>query len=67
MGGGVASTTAAVGGALGVSAFGSIYLGQRHAGASASTHAFAVVTAAFAVTALTATVSARRATRATDG
>jgi MFS family permease len=59
---GVASTTAAIGGTLGVAAFGTLYLGLLHAGSVHATHAFAIVTATFAAAALLATVAARRAT-----
>jgi hypothetical protein len=64
---GVASTNAALGGALGVAAFGSLYLSVAHIGAHDATHAFAVVTAAFAAAALTAVVAARLATVALFG
>ena len=59
---GVSSTTAAIGGAIGVAAFGTLYLGLAPVGTDAATHAFAVVTAAFATAALVATIAARRAT-----
>jgi MFS transporter len=59
---GVSSTTAAIGGAIGVAAFGTLYLGLTRVGTDAATHAFAVVTAAFATAALVAAVAARRAT-----
>jgi MFS family permease len=59
---GVASTNAALGGALGVAAFGTLYLSLAHIGAEEATHAFAVVTAAFAGAALLAIIAARRAT-----
>ncbi|HXS44796.1 MAG TPA: MFS transporter [Solirubrobacteraceae bacterium] len=59
---GVSSTTAAIGGALGVAAFGTLYLSLAHLGAEQATHAFAVATAAFAAATLVAIVAARRAT-----
>jgi predicted MFS family arabinose efflux permease len=59
---GVSSTTAAIGGALGVAAFGTLYLSLAHLGAERATHAFAVATAAFAAATLVAIVAARRAT-----
>jgi hypothetical protein len=60
---GVSSTTAALGGALGVAGFGTLYLGLPHTGATAATTAFATVAAALAPAALLAAVSAWRATR----
>jgi MFS family permease len=59
---GVTSTTAAIGGSVGVAAFGTLYLGLVGAGSGAATHAFAVVTAAFAAAAIIAAGAARRAT-----
>jgi hypothetical protein len=59
---GFSSTTAAIGGALGVAAFGTLYLSLAHVGAERATHAFAVATAAFAAATLVAIVAARRAT-----
>ena len=51
-------------GAIGVAAFGTLYLGlTSHTGAAHATHAFALTTAAFAAVALLATVTAHRATR----
>jgi hypothetical protein len=58
----VSSTTAAIGGALGVAAFGTLYLSLARVGAERATHAFAVATAAFAAAKLVAIVAARRAT-----
>jgi MFS family permease len=60
---GVSSTTAAIGGALGVAVFGTLYLGMAHTSIGTATHAFATVTAGFAAAAFVAAGSARRATR----
>jgi MFS family permease len=60
---GVSTTTLQIGGVFGVAVFGTVYLDQAHAGAASSTHAFAIVTAAFALAALVAAVSARLGTR----
>jgi MFS family permease len=49
---GVSSTTAALGGALGVAAFGSLYFGLGHATGALATRAFALTTAALAAAAL---------------
>jgi MFS family permease len=59
---GVSSTTAAIGGAISVAAFGTLYFGLGHGDAGAATHAFAVVTAAFALAALVAAGAAWQAT-----
>jgi predicted MFS family arabinose efflux permease len=63
---GVSTTTSQIGGALGVAAFGTLYLSLAGGGAHAS-HAFAVVAAAFATVATLAAVTARRATAAPAG
>jgi MFS family permease len=61
---GVSTTTLQVGAAIGVAAFGTLYLSlTSHQGAAPATHAFAITTAAFAVAALTATATAVLATR----
>jgi hypothetical protein len=60
---GVSSTTAAIGGTLGVAAFGTLYLSLSHAGTADATHSFAIITATFAIAALTAAAAARRATQ----
>lgn len=62
---GRATTTAIqIGGALGVAAFGTLYLSlTSRTGAAHATHAFALTTAAFAVVALLATATAHPATR----
>ncbi len=44
----MSTTTIQVGGALGVAAFGTLYMSLTHAGTAQVSHAFAVVTAAFA-------------------
>jgi MFS family permease len=60
---GVFTTCLQVAGALGVAAFGTAYLGLvSGSGAAPATHAFAVVTAGFALTALAAGGAAYRAT-----
>ncbi len=60
---GVFTTSLQLAGAIGVAAFGTAYLGLLGGpGAGAPTHAFAIVTAAFAVTALIAGAMAYRAT-----
>ena len=56
---GVSSTLMQIGGTVGVAAFGTLYLGLAADGA---THAFAVVTAAFAGAALLAAAAAYRST-----
>jgi MFS family permease len=61
---GVSTTTIQVGGALGVAAFGTLYMSLTHAGTAQVSHAFAVVTAAFAAVALLAAAAAHRATHA---
>src|SRR5262249_11168640 len=58
---GVSSTTAAIGGTLGVAAFATLYLALGPAGAGAATRAFAIVTAALTAAALVAALAARRA------
>jgi MFS family permease len=60
---GVTSTTAVIGGAIGVACFGTLYLSLAHAGEADATRAFAVTTASFAAAAGVAAVAARRATR----
>jgi len=61
---GVASTTAQIGGALGVAALGSLYLSLvTSPGPAHATHAFATTTAVLGALALIASLSARRATR----
>jgi EmrB/QacA subfamily drug resistance transporter len=61
---GVSTTAIQIGGAVGVAAFGTLYLSlTSHTGAAHATHAFALTTAAFAVVALLATGAAHRATR----
>jgi MFS family permease len=63
---GVGATVPQIGGALGVAVFGTVYLGlAAPAGAGRATHAFAIVTAAFAAAALLAAVAAYRSTRYT--
>jgi MFS family permease len=59
---GVSTTTLQIGGAIGVAAFGTLYLSFGPSGASSATHAFAVTTAALAAVALVASVTAYRAT-----
>jgi hypothetical protein len=61
---GVSSTTAAIGGALGVAAFATLYFSLSHLGPAQATRAFAIVAAAFAAAAAVAMVAARRATTA---
>jgi MFS family permease len=57
---GVSTTTMQIGGAVGVAAFGTLYLGaSEHSGAGAAGHAFALTCAALAVVALLAAVAAR--------
>jgi EmrB/QacA subfamily drug resistance transporter len=61
---GVSTTTLQIGGAIGVAAFGTLYLSlTNHAGTGHTTHAFAVTTAALAAVALVATATAYRGTR----
>jgi hypothetical protein len=55
----VSTTLLQIGGTVGVAAFGTLYLGLAADGAS---HAFAVVTAAFAAAALLAAAAAYRST-----
>jgi MFS family permease len=56
---GVSTTALQIGAAIGVAAFGALYLSLTvHAGAGPATHAFAIITAAFAVVALLATATA---------
>ena len=60
---GVSTTAIQIGGAIGVAAFGTLYLSlSSHPGAAHATHAFALTTAAFAAVALLATAAAHRAT-----
>jgi hypothetical protein len=62
---GVSTTTLQIGGAVGVAAFGTVYLGLAHrAGAVHATYAFAITTLALAGTALIAAASAYLATHA---
>lgn len=58
----MSSTTAAIGGTLGVATFATLYLGLASAGTAGATRAFAIVTAAFAAAALVAALAARCAT-----
>lgn len=59
-----ASTTLQIGGAIGVAAFGSVYLGLApHAGAAGATDAFAITTVALAGTTLITAASAHLANR----
>lgn len=61
---GVSTTALQIGGALGVAAFGTLYLSlDSQAGASHASHAFALTTTAFAAVALLAGAAAHRATR----
>ncbi|HEY5018983.1 MAG TPA: MFS transporter [Streptosporangiaceae bacterium] len=61
---GVTTTTLQIGAAIGVAAFGTLYLSlTSRAGAGPATHAFTITTAAFAVVALLATGAAARTTR----
>jgi hypothetical protein len=56
---GVSTTAIQIGGAIGVAAFGTLYLSlTSHTGAADATHAFALTTAAFAAVALLATIAA---------
>lgn len=60
---GVFSTSAQIAGAIGVAAFGTLYLSQTtRPGAVAASHGFDVLTAAFALVALIAGATAYRAT-----
>jgi EmrB/QacA subfamily drug resistance transporter len=61
---GVSTTSIQIGGALGVAAFGTLYMGLSHAGSAQVSHAFAIVTAGFAAVALLAAATAHRATHA---
>jgi EmrB/QacA subfamily drug resistance transporter len=61
---GVSTTTLQIGGALGVAAVGTLYLGQDVSGPGAATHAFAVATGVLAVVMLAATAAARLTTAA---
>jgi MFS family permease len=62
---GVSTTAIQIGGAAGVAALGTLYLGfTDHAGAGHSARAFALTTIVFAVLAFLASVTAYRATRA---
>jgi hypothetical protein len=60
---GVSTTTMQIGGALGVAALGTLYLGQNHSSAAHATHAFALTSAVFAAIALLAMAMAHQATR----
>jgi MFS family permease len=62
---GVSTTALQIGAAIGVAAFGTLYLSltTRDSVGSPATHAFAITTAAFAVVALLATVTAALTTR----
>jgi MFS family permease len=61
---GVTTTTLQIGAAIGVAAFGTLYLSlTSRAGAGPATHAFAITTAAFAVVTLLATGAAALTTR----
>jgi MFS family permease len=61
---GVSTTALQIGAAIGVAAFGTLYLSlTAQQGASPATHAFAITTAAFAVVALLATATAALTTR----
>jgi EmrB/QacA subfamily drug resistance transporter len=64
---GVSTTTMQIGGAVGVAAFGTLYLSLTPTTAPDATHAFAVTTAAYAAIALAATAMAHRATHAERG
>jgi EmrB/QacA subfamily drug resistance transporter len=59
---GVSTTSIQIGGALGVAAFGTLYMGLTHAGSVQVSRAFAIVTAGFAAVALLAAATAHRAT-----
>jgi hypothetical protein len=60
---GVSTTAIQIGGAIGVAAFGTLYLSlNAHPGIHHATHAFALTTAAFATVALLSTASAYRST-----
>jgi hypothetical protein len=60
---GVFTTCLQIAGAIGVAAFGTLYLSRiSHPGPLPATHAFGVVTAAFALVALAAGATAHRAT-----
>jgi hypothetical protein len=58
---GVTTTTTTIAGAIGIAAFGTAYLSLASTGSA--THAFAVVTAGFAVIAVLAALLAHGATR----
>jgi MFS family permease len=61
---GVSTTALQIGAAIGVAAFGTLYLSLASpGGADLATHAFAITTAAFAVVALIATATAALTTR----
>lgn len=61
---GVSTTALQIGAAIGVAAFGTLYLSlTSRGGADPATHAFAITTAAFAVVALLATATAALTTR----
>lgn len=60
---GVFTTVLQIAGAIGVAAFGTIYLSQiSHPGTADAIHAFGIVTAAFAVVTLIAAATGYRAT-----
>jgi MFS family permease len=59
---GVTTTTTQIGAAVGVAAFGTLFLSLSHTGAHHATHAFAVVSAGLAAIAAIATATAWRAT-----
>lgn len=62
---GVFTTSLQVAGAIGIAAFGTIYLSQiTHPGHAQATHAFAITTAVFALVAFTAAATAYKATHA---
>lgn len=63
---GVSTTGLQIGGALGVAALGTLYLSLTPTGAADATHAFAIITAAFAAIALLATAMAHHATQPTS-
>ena len=63
---GVTTTTLQIGGAVGVAAFGTLYLSMSSQGGGGhATHAFAVTSAAFTAIGLLASAAAHRATRRT--
>ena len=64
---GVSTTTMQIGGAIGVAAFGTLYLSLDAPVATGHTYAFAVTTAALAAVALLAAAAARQATKLSRG